>query len=195
MSNIPDAHNAWAPEFFYYAPNGTYYLIWSSVVEAAATELARDWENVGQDHRIWHCTTTDFRSFSPAKVFFDPGYSIIDATVFLDGATFLMAFKDERGTNDLSTDHKSIRLTTFSAPATPFADTSKPVTPCPVEGPTLFRRDDKLIMIYDHYLEGRYGAVERVENDRWEPAAVTVPPGMRHASVLTVPSGMELDFT
>ena len=72
-------------------------LIWSSVVEPRGADGHRDWQNTGQDHRIWGCATSDFRTFSAAKLFFDPGYSVIDATVAHDGNQFQMGFKDERG--------------------------------------------------------------------------------------------------
>jgi hypothetical protein len=29
--------------------------------------------NVGQDNRIWHCTTRDFGTYSQPALFFDPG--------------------------------------------------------------------------------------------------------------------------
>jgi hypothetical protein len=169
MANIPDAHNAWAPEFFFHKPDATYHLIWSSVVEPTSAGEPRDWQNTGQDHRIWHCKKTDFRTVSPAEIFFDPGFSVIDATVHSDNGRYIMAFKDERGTNDLQTSHKCIRLTTFTSPGGPFTEPTGPVSPSPVEGPAFFRRDGKLVMIYDHYLEGRYGAAESTDGTHWAP--------------------------
>ena len=59
--------------------------------------------------------TTDFRAYSPAELFFDPGFSVIDATVVHDGGRFVMAFKDEREVNELSTGHKHIKLTAFTS--------------------------------------------------------------------------------
>ncbi|MET7571197.1 glycoside hydrolase family 43 protein [Streptomyces sp. NPDC005492] len=185
MAAVEGAHNAWAPEFFLDRRTGLYHLIWSSVVEPGSTAEGRDYEHIGQDHRIWHCTTEDFRTFSAPDVFFDPGHSVIDATVrALDGGGFLMAYKDERGTNDLATAHKDIHLTTFEIPGGPYTDSTGPITPSVVEGPSLLRRDDELVMIFDHYLEGRYGAVRSKDGVDWKPVALALPQGMRHASVL-----------
>ena len=61
MAAVPGAHNAWAPEFFYDPDRRCYQLIWSSVVDPAAP-MARDWQNTGQDHRIWGCATRTFRA-------------------------------------------------------------------------------------------------------------------------------------
>ncbi|MEU1518729.1 glycoside hydrolase family 43 protein [Streptomyces sp. NPDC005811] len=188
MADVDGAHNAWAPEFFLEPATGVYHLIWSSVVEAGTSAEGRDFEHHTQNHRIWHCTTEDFRTFTDPDVFFDPGHSVIDATVReLEGGGFLMAYKDERGTNDLGTAHKDIHLTTFDRPGGPWTSSVGPVTPSVVEGPSIFRRGDEMVMIFDHFLEGRYGAARSRDGVAWEPVPLALPPGMRHASVLETP--------
>ena len=162
-------------------------MIWSSVVDPAVPAEGRDWQNVGQDHRIWSCTTEDFSSFSSAEVFFDPGHPVIDATVVRDGGRFLMAYKDERGVNDPSTSHKHILLTSFDKPGGPYEASRGPVGPSAVEGPCIFRRGEEWVMIFDHYLERRYGAVRSGDGAHWLPAEVDVPAGIRHASVMALP--------
>lgn len=189
MAGVVGAHNAWAPEFFFDPATGDYHLIWSSVVDPDAPAEGRDWQNVGQDHRIWHCTTRDFGEFSPAALFFDPGYSVIDATVAPhDDGRFLMAFKDERGVNDTATEHKHILVTTFTRPRGGFTEPAGPVSPAAVEGPAFFRRDEQWVLLFDHYLEGRYGAATSVDGATWQRAEIELPPGVRHASVVTVPA-------
>ncbi|MET8979960.1 glycoside hydrolase family 43 protein [Streptomyces sp. NPDC004539] len=189
MAEVDGAQNAWAPEFFLDRASGRYHLVWSSVVAPGTSAEGQDYEHVSQDHRIWHCTTEDFRTFSAPALFFDPGHSVIDATVReADGGGFLMAYKDERGDNDLTTAHKDIHLTTFDVPGGPFAPSLGPVSPSVVEGPSLFRRDGDWIMIFDHFLEGRYGAARSTDGTEWEPVSLGLPPGMRHASVLETPA-------
>jgi hypothetical protein len=185
MADVPGARNSWAPEFFHDKTTGLYHLIWSSVVDPPGERQQRDWENVGQDNRIWSCSTPDFQTFSSSSLFFDPGHPIIDATVQPLDEGFLMAFKDERGRNALGTEFKTIMLTTFASPGAEFTTPTGPVTPAPVEGPSLYRRGDKWVLIFDRFLEGRYGAVSG-ENGDWHPETVNFPLGVRHASVLTV---------
>jgi len=186
MAGIEGAHNAWAPEFFA-DETGRYCLIWSSVVAAGATADGQVWQHIGQDHRIWSCTTEDFRSFSPAEPFFDPGYPVIDATVHpVDGGGYLMAFKDERGTNHPDTRYKDIHVTTFAKPGGPYRAPVGPVTPTLVEGPTLYRRGGEWVMLFDRFLEGSYGALASTDGVSWRPTDVALPRGMRHASVLTI---------
>jgi hypothetical protein len=188
MEKVPGAHNAWAPEFFLDHTTGRYHLIWSSVVDEAVPAEGRDWPNVGQDHRIWSCSTEDFSSFSPSEVFFDPGHPVIDATVVRDGERFLMAYKDERGVNDPSTSHKHIMVTVFERPGGPYQEPRGPVGPGPVEGPSIFRRGGEWVMLFDHYLERRYGAVRSLDGLTWTPTDIALPTGVRHASVLALPA-------
>lgn len=159
-------------------------LIWSSVVEPGASAKGRDFEHNSQDHRIWYCCTADFRSFSAPAVFFDPGHSVIDATVReADGGGFLMALGDERGSNDLGTAHKDIHLATFDTPGGPFSAPWPGHSPV-VEEPSFFRHGGELVMIFDHFLEGRYGAARSKNGVDWEPVSLGLPAGMLHASVL-----------
>jgi beta-galactosidase len=63
-----------------------------------------------------------------------------------------------------------------------------------VEGPALFRRDDEWVLIFDHFLEGRYGAVSSRDGLSWSSAEVVVPAGARHASILPLDSSSPLRF-
>jgi Glycosyl hydrolases family 43 len=186
MADVTGAYNAWAPEFFHDPVAGEYHLIWSSVVEPHAPAEGRDWEHIGQDHRIWHCTTRDFEVYSPPAMFFDPGYSVIDATVTRHDGRFLMAFKDERGDNDHSTEHKHILVTTFEQPGGPYSEPAGPVSPALAEGPSFFRRDDEWVLLFDHFIDGRYGAASSPDGAAWAPCEIALPAGARHASVLTL---------
>lgn len=56
--------HAWAPETFWDADTKRFGIIWSGKTDR---------------HRIYVTYTTDFSTFAPAQVFFDPGYSVIDA--------------------------------------------------------------------------------------------------------------------
>lgn len=184
MEEVAGAVNAWAPEFFT-DPVGVVHLIWSSVIDRDAAPEAGEWADPAEPQRIWTTSTADFQSLKEARVFFEPGYSVIDATVIRDGDGYLMAYKDERGWNGVGTTHKCIRLARF--PSMGAAIELGPQLPVsPVEGPSLFRRGEELVIIFDHFLEDRYGAMASADGSTWRPAELHVPPGMRHGSVLPV---------
>jgi hypothetical protein len=106
-----------------------------------------------------------------------------------------MAFKDERGINERRTAHKNIAITTFSTPGSEFAEPTKVITPTsapsPVEGPSLFRRGDEWILIFDRYLEGQYGALSSLDLMTWASTEISLPSSIRHASVLRITEPLE----
>ena len=181
MAGVPGTRNCWAPECFYDEAAGAYRVIWSS-------SLTEPSGPADLNHRIWGATTRDFVTYTPAARFFDPGFSVIDATVVRHPNGYLMAFKDERGENRIGTEHKFIHVCVAPNGDGPWTEISEPVTPSLTEGPTLFRRDGRWVMLFDHFLQDFFGAMESPDGVRWENITerVTFPPGPRHASVLEV---------
>ena len=76
--------HAWAPEAYYDATAEHYAIIWSG-------------NDPGDRNRIYVSYTKDFdpRTTSEAQVFFDPGYSVIDATITTHNGSSYLFFKDE----------------------------------------------------------------------------------------------------
>lgn len=190
MEGVEGAWNAWAPEFFVDADDGTHHVIWSSSVvdrdmAAADPDVVK---TSTMEHRIWASSTHDFHRWSPPRVFFDPGYTVIDASVHRMGAAYLMAFKDERGDNGRGRDRKGIRVTTFPAPGAAFSAPSPLVTERPAEGPTLFRTPTGVVLLFDEFLDGTYGALISTDAVEWRRLdGFRAPPGARHAAVLDIP--------
>ncbi|MEV5613331.1 family 43 glycosylhydrolase [Streptomyces sp. NPDC052225] len=86
------AGNTWAPEAYWSDELGEYVVFWASkVYDAGDTEHAGNTYN-----RMLYATTKDFRTFSEAKVWNDPGYSVIDSTVIAHDGTYYRFTKDER---------------------------------------------------------------------------------------------------
>ena len=70
--------NTWAPELFYDDVRRQFMVVWASCVPGRFPDYQEDHKN---NHRLYYMTTKDFRKFSPAKLFYDPDFSVIDATV------------------------------------------------------------------------------------------------------------------
>ena len=179
MANVAGTASCWAPESFFDVEAGAHRVIWSSAVAPPCGPGG---------HRIWCASTPDFVAWSPPEMFFDPGFDVIDATVVRADPGYLMAVKDERGQNRRGTSGKRIQVRSAPTAQGPWTDISGPVTPELTEGPTLFRRGTVLTMFFDHFAEGRYGALESTDGRAWEPVegSPTIPPGARHATVLDV---------
>ena len=93
----PEAGNAWAPEATFDEHTGSYFVYWASKLYGVGSDRSEDEYN-----RMLCSTTKDFRVFTPAAVWLDPGRSVIDATVAQSGTDYFRFVKDER-TLDSST--------------------------------------------------------------------------------------------
>jgi hypothetical protein len=190
MAEVPGVRNCWAPECFYDHEAELYRVIWSSTVRPGPGPAL---ERVGPDspqwdHRIWGTTTRDFQHYSPAELFFDPGYNVIDATVGYHEGSYLLAFKDERGENRIGTGWKAIRVCLSTHASGAWTEISELITPALTEGPTLFRYADCWRMVFDHFMEGYFGGMQSSDGVHWDSITnrMSFPPGVRHASILQV---------
>ncbi len=183
MEHLELTQNVWAPETFYDATVDAYRIVWSSTVG-----------DQGRDHRIWSTTTKDFETFTEARLFFDPGYNVIDATVIDRGDHFFMVYKDERGTNEASTDNKAMRSCKLDKagderdrPAV--SDISGLITPVLTEGPSLYPvtlpEGEGWCLIYDGFHEHYYDARVSLDLYDWMPLSkrIGLPIGARHGAV------------
>ncbi len=183
MGAVPEAHNAWAPEFYYDEARKEYFLYWSSAV--------------GEDKRsksMWCAWTRDFRSVSAPRMFFNPGYTVIDGTIEKFQGRYYMVFKDERGTNTADTQNKAMRVVSAAALEGPYAGISGLVTPTLTEGPALLRDRGIWRMYYDAFAAGKWGAAESGDLREWRDVTprLRVPEGARHGSVFGI-SGPEFE--
>ena len=70
--------NTWAPELFYDDVRRQFLVVWASCVPGRFPDGQEDHLN---NHRLYCLTTRDFRSFSKPRLFYEPGFSAIDATI------------------------------------------------------------------------------------------------------------------
>lgn len=85
-----NAGNAWAPEATYDESTGRYVVYWASKLYSDANHTGNTY------NRMMYSTTTDFRSIDAAKIWKDPGYSVIDSTMIKNNGTYYRFTKDER---------------------------------------------------------------------------------------------------
>ncbi len=60
-----------APELFYDDENDRFVIIWASTIPF---KFAKGEEDERNNHRMYYVTTKDFRTFSKAALFLDPGF-------------------------------------------------------------------------------------------------------------------------
>lgn len=176
MENEPGCKNCWAPEVFYDKAQQDYLIIWSTTITG----------RYGDSHRMYSTTTRDFESYTPAKLFFEPGYSVIDGTIAEYGGKFYLVHKDERQTPV----KKNLRLATSDAIAGPYGPPAEPFTKDWVEGPTVLKIGEEYTVYFDCYREKHYGAMKTRDFKKWEDVTdqLSMPAGVRHGTALAVPA-------
>ncbi len=191
MMHESDAHNCWAPEIFYDSDSGLFYIFWATTIPGRHSEVETSESEKGLNHRIYFTTTADFEEFSPTAMFFDPGFSVIDAAIARDPATgeYIMVVKNE---NSMPAE-KNLRTTTCSRLSDGFpAEVSEPIHgDYWAEGPSpLFLEDGSLIVYFDRYREHRYGAaISRDHGRTWSEVPdeeLSFPKGIRHGTAFSV---------
>ncbi len=219
--------NTWAPEAHWDPVQKDYAILWSSATAKLESDGGHNSGGLENDpnrkvkpdtrhHRTFISRTSDFKSFTDAKVFFSPGVSEIDAC---------LAF-DDRGTADTTDDRwvmavkneqfpeiggKNIRIAVAGRDLTnPFppkfrspTDATKPwsdpiIGPGAklqsnqwVEGPTLMKLGEEWRIYFDRYRvrNGRYGLVTSKDLVEWtdRTAEIDLPGDAHHGTILRVP--------
>ncbi len=186
MAHEPTVKNCWAPEIIYDAKWRRYLIFWASTIPGKfpATELEGKNDN---NHRIYATTTTDFAQFSPTKLFFDPGFNCIDATLLPFDGKAVMIFKDE---TKAPAAMKNLRLATAATLSGPFEVAREPINPPGswVEGPSALKVGDEVILYFDAYTKHHYAALKSKDLKRWREVTkdLVMPNGVRHGTAFEV---------
>lgn len=183
LAHEPTARNAWAPELFYDAATKQWLILWATTIPGrfpGAEQTGSDEKN----HRIYYITTKDFQTFSATRLFFNPGFNVIDATILPAGGKYYLVFKDERQ----QPVKKNLRLAVADRAAGPYRQVSGAFTKDWVEGPSALKIGDEWLVYFDQYREHRYGAVKSKDLRHWADisAALSFPKDHRHGSVLKI---------
>jgi hypothetical protein len=188
METKPEASNAWAPELFYDQAKSRWLVFWASTIPGRFPETAGtgdgDW-----NHRIYHTVTTDFTTYTPAKLFFDGGFDVIDATLLPANGKFYLVVKDETK-NPVK---KNLHLAVGDSPEGPFGKAGPAISGQWVEGPSAIQIGNEFYIYFDHYARPQYyGAVKSTDLEHWQDvsARLSFPQGARHGTVLQVPEAV-----
>jgi hypothetical protein len=180
MTNEPTTVNVWAPELFYDAPNQQFIITWASTIPGRFPD---NQEKPNNNHRLYYTITRDFKTFTPEKLFFDPGFSVIDPFILKDGGQYVLVFKDNSRPN------LDIRVAFGSTPLGPWHDVSPPITQKFTEGPCALKIDDDWLIYFDAYRQKIYGAVKTPDFKTFTDVTkeMAFPGGHKHGTAIRVP--------
>ena len=184
MEHETEARNCWTPEFFYDTDSKTYLLFWATTLPGRFPETDTLGDD-GYNHRMYATTTKDFIDFSETKLFYEPSFNVIDATILKTKDTYRLFIKDE---TLLPEPKKNIRIATSDKLQTQWSPPSEPITQNWVEGPTVMQFNDHWIVYFDRYTEGKMGAVRSSDLKTWTDISdqIQFPEGTRHGTIFKV---------
>lgn len=185
MEKYEGARNTWAPELFYDNKDKTFYIFWASTIPGAFPELPTSESEKGLNHRQYYVTTKDFETFSETKLFFEPGFSVIDGAILEKDDTYYLFVKNENS----APAEKNIRVTSNDRPFDFPTVVSAPITgDYWAEGPAPLIVGEYVYVYFDKYTDRKYGAVRSKDMKNWEDVSdsVTFPKGIRHGTTFSV---------
>lgn len=190
MEHEPDAFNCWAPEILYDAEDGDFLVYWSTTIAGRFPETDGRGEDLPRgtaNHRAYCATTRDFETWTPTRVFYDDGFSVIDATLVALDDRYAMVVKDETLKPE---PRKDLRVAFGDGPKGPFGAAGPPFTEAWVEGASALRVGDAWYVYFDAYTRHRYEAAMTRDFRTFEPLTerISFPPGTRHGTAFPVPS-------
>ncbi len=173
--------NVWAPELFYDDVKRQFMIIWASCVPGKFPDHQEDHLN---NHRLYYTTTKEFKKFSKTQLFYDPGFSAIDATLVKRAKNdYVMVVKDN------SRPMRNIKVAFATSPYGPWSAASEPFTEQFTEGPGTAKVGDWWYIYYDSYRHGIYGAhrTKDFKTFQNQTGSVIFPQGHKHGTVFMAP--------
>lgn len=191
MQNHP-TNNVWAPELFYDDDLQLFFIIWSSQIDPR-DYTAADKLGTNSCHRMWYCTTKDFKRFSTAKPYYDPGFNSIDGYLLKRAKNdYVLIVKDNRKPG-----FSNLFCVYAKSPYGPFQTIDNaPAGQTPVntfgrtfsEGPCAVNLGNEWVIYYDQYHPQAFGAVSTTDFRTFAniDKRIKVPAEHKHGTIVKI---------
>jgi Glycosyl hydrolases family 43 len=180
MQSEPTTVNVWAPELVFSDIDNNCKIIWASCIPG---RYEKGIEADSNNYRMYITSTNDFESFDQTKLFFNPGYSVIDATIVkIKDNEYVMVFKDN------TRPERNLKVAFANNPLGPWENISKPFTEKFTEGPTVVKVKNGWLIYYDAYQNKKYGArfTKDFKSFTNADSLICVPLNHKHGTIVTV---------
>lgn len=180
MQHEPTTVNVWAPELFYDDVQHRFIIIWASCIPG---RFEKGQEEDSNNHRLYVTTTTDFKTFTPTVLFFDAGFSVIDAEIVKRKVNdYVLVLKDN------SRPERDIKVAFATNVMGPYNNVSKAFSDNFTEGPSVVKIKDDWLIYYDSYRKKVYeaSATKDFTNFLNIDSKISLPRGHKHGTIVTV---------
>ena len=180
MQHEPTTVNVWAPELFYDDVQHRFIIIWASCIPG---RFEKGQEEDSNNHRLYVTTTPDFQTFTPTVLFFDAGFSVIDAEIVKRKVNdYVLVLKDN------SRPERDIKVAFATNAMGPYSNVSKAFSDNFTEGPSVVKIKDEWLIYYDSYRKKVYeaSATKDFTNFLNIDGKISLPRGHKHGTIVTV---------
>lgn len=180
MKNEPTTVNVWAPELFYDDVEHQYIILWASCIPG---RFPNGQEEDRNNHRMYYTTTKDFQTFSPTKLFLDPGFSVIDCVILKEASDkYVLVLKDNTRPN------LNIKVAFSNKPTGPWSNISAPLTDKFTEGPSVVKTAKEWLIYYDSYRTKDFRALKTLDFKTFASANadISVPADHKHGTIFKI---------
>jgi len=180
MQHEPTTVNVWAPELFYDDVQHRFIIIWASCIPG---RFEKGQEEDSNNHRLYVTTTPDFKTFTPTVLFFDAGFSVIDAEIVKREVNdYVLVLKDN------SRPERDIKVAFATNAMGPYSNVSKAFSDNFTEGPSVVKIKDEWLIYYDSYRKKVYeaSATKDFTNFLNIDGKISLPRGHKHGTIVTV---------
>ncbi len=187
MEDEDHVRNCWAPEINYNPKDDNFFIYWSSTITDKFPETANSTKNGKRtNHRIYSTTTKDFKSFSATKLFYEPGFNVIDGSIKKHDDKYIMFIKNE---TEIPIAEKNISLVYSDEIDGPYSKPEKTITgDYWAEGPTALKINGLWHLYFDKYRKHAFGLMTSSDLVNWkdESERLQFPDGIRHGTIFEV---------
>jgi len=180
LDKEPTTVNVWAPELFYDKVKKEFVVIWASTIPH---RFEKGIEEENNNHRMYAVTTKDFKTFTEASLFLDPGFSVIDAVIVEKAADeYVLVLKDNTRPN------RNLKVAFSKEASGPYEHVSPAFSSQLTEGPTVVKLDKDWLIYYDAYGEKRYAAMKTSDFIHFKDVSseIVIPEGHKHGTIVRV---------
>ncbi|HYG22062.1 MAG TPA: glycoside hydrolase family 43 protein [Verrucomicrobiae bacterium] len=184
MKHEPDTANVWAPELFYDDAAREFVICWASTIPGRFPDHLEPRTN---NHRMYYTTTTDFKTFTPTKLYLDPDFSVIDCQIVKrDTHDFVLLLKDN------TRPQRDIRVAFGDGPLGPWRNISPPFTEKFTEGPCAMKVGEEWLIYFDVYQRNIYGAMKTRDFKTFTDitSEVSFPEHHKHGTAFRAPRAL-----
>jgi hypothetical protein len=169
--------NVWAPEIHYDKSQAQFIIIWASCIPY---RFEKGIEAETGNYRMYYVTTKDFKEFSETKLFYDPGFSVIDAVIVPRAKDdVVLVLKDN------TRPERNLKVAFGSSMTGPFGPASESFTEIFTEGPSVVKVAEGWLIYFDAYRKKTYDAVFTKDFVHFESAndQISIPEGHKHGTI------------